>query len=315
MKLLIAIPCLNEAETITDVITAIPQKIEGIDKITILVIDDGSTDETVKIAKKSGAEIVSHPTNLGVGSALHSAISYALDHQFDIMVNIDGDNQFDPNDIPKLIDPVLKGEADMTTASRFIDPALTPDMPPVKKWGNHKMSWLISTLCGQKFYDVSCGFRAYSSYALENLNIHGRFTYTQETFVDMVSKRIRIKEVPIAVRYFEGRESRVAGSILQYAIKTFLIITKIYRDYFPMRFFGAIALVFFVLCLIFGSVFFGHFIMTGKFTGFLFAGFISGFCATLSVLFLILALALDMLDRIRMNQERILYRLKRRQNP
>ena len=150
------------------------------------------------------------------------------------MVNIDGDRQFDPADIPKLIAPILNREADMVTASRFKDSALTPDMPPVKLVGNHMMSFLISRLCGQKFADVSCGFRAYSREALLQINLHGLFTYTQETFLDLVSKKLRIVEVPIRVTYFKGRQSRVAASILRYGLNTAAIILRIYRDYFPL---------------------------------------------------------------------------------
>lgn len=312
MKLLVAIPALNEEATLAAVIKAIPSRFEGIEAVRVLVVDDGSQDRTVEIAKQNGADTISHPVNYGVGAALQTAISYALDHDFDILVNIDADNQFNPADITKLVAPLIDGQAEMVSASRFCDPSMTPpNMPPIKQWGNKGMSWLISRLCGQKFYDVSCGFRAYSKQALLNLNIHGRFTYTQETFVDMVSKKIRILEVPVEVRYFEDRESRVAGNLWRYGQKTLTIIIKIYRDYFPMQFFGFIALFFLLLALVFGGLFFGHFLITGKFTGFLFAGFLSGFFVTMAVLFLILALALDMLDRIRMNQERILYRLKR----
>lgn len=312
MKLLIAIPALNEEATLASVIQSIPAHFEGIAALQVLVVDDGSRDCTVEIARQNGADVISHPVNCGVGAALQTAISFALDHDFDILVNIDADNQFNPKDIAKLVAPLIAGQAEMVSASRFCDPAMIPpNMPPIKQWGNKGMSWLISKLCGQKFYDVSCGFRAYSKQALLNLNIHSRFTYTQETFVDMVSKKIRILEVPVEVKYFDDRESRVAGNIWRYGLKTLTIIIKIYRDYFPMRFFGSIAAVFLLMAFIFGGLFFGHFLITGKFTGFLFAGFLSGFFMTMAVLFLILALALDMLDRIRMNQERILYRLKR----
>lgn len=312
MRLLVAIPCLNEAATIAGVITRIPQAMGGVTSVSVLVVDDGSTDGTADIAEANNAAVVRHYSNRGVGAAFHSAVDYALEHDFDIMVNIDGDGQFNPADIEHLIQPILMNQADMTTASRFIDPSLTPDMPAVKLVGNYMMSWLISRLCGHKFADVSCGFRAYSREALLQINLHGLFTYTQETFLDLVSKKQRIIEIPIKVTYFQGRQSRVARSIIKYGLNTAAIILRIYRDYFPLRFFMAIAGLFFIGGAVFGLIFLQNYLQTGTFSGYLYAGFLSGFFFVVSLLFAIVAIVVDMLDRIRVNQERILYALKRR---
>ena len=236
-SLLIAVPCLNEAATISEVIASIPAKIAGVDSIVVLVVDDGSTDRTTELAKASGAVVIRHTRNRGVGAAFRSAVEYAVANRFSLMVNIDGDRQFNPADIPQLVAPVLAHEADMVTASRFIIPAMRPQMPKVKLWGNHMMSRLISFLTRGTFHDVSCGFRCYSRESLLQLNLHGAFTYTQETFLDLISKQLRIMEVPIAVQYFADRKSRVAGSIARYAVNTLKIILRSYRDYFPLRFF------------------------------------------------------------------------------
>lgn len=312
MKLLIAIPCLNEEETIRQVIANIPRTINKISETTILVIDDGSTDNTANYAQAEGAIVLSHHHNRGVGVALQSAYTYAIENDFDIMVNIDADNQFDPNDIPKLVLPIINNEADMVTGSRFIDTSLIPDgISNVKKYGNMAMSKLISSLCGEKFYDVSCGFRAYSKETLLNLNLHGKFTYTQETFLDLTYKGLRIKEIPILVKYFEGRESRVAGSIIKYATKTLSIIIKIYRDYYPLQFFGYISIFFMLIGTFFGILFLDNYMQTGRFSGYLFAGFLSGFTFIVGLVFLVVGLAMDMLVRIRTNQERILLHLKK----
>jgi len=309
--LLVAIPCLNEAETISEVIEAIPVKIEGVDSIIVLVIDDGSTDNTAELAHASGAMVIRHTRNKGVGAAFKSAVDYAVANRFSLMVNIDGDHQFNPADIPKLIAPILANEADMATASRFIDPAMTPAMPKVKLWGNRMMSKLISFLTRTVFHDVSCGFRCYSHESLLHLNLHGAFTYTQETFLDFISKLLRIIEVPVAVRYFTNRKSRVAGSIVKYAVNTFKIILRGYRDYFPLRFFWGIAMAFLLPAVLSFLVFLGHFLVTGKFSGYLFSGFIAAFLAILAIIFFIMGLMADMFVRIRVNQERILYRLKK----
>ena len=173
------------------------------------------------------------------------------------------------------------------------------------------MSRFVSRLCRQTFRDVSCGFRAYGRDALYNLNLQGAYTYTQEMFIDLTSKGMRIKEVPVKVIYPEGRKSRIAGNLFKYGAQTLMIILRIYRDYYPLRFYGMLALVLFLLGSLFGAVFLGHFFITGRFAGFLFAGFLSGFFVTLAVIVLLMAIAADMLVRIRLNQERLLLMLKK----
>lgn len=311
LNLLIAIPCLNEAQTIANVIRQIPRVIEGVNQIDVIVIDDGSTDATQVEARAAGAKIIAHSVNRGVGAAFQSAIAYAIENGYDLMVNMDGDEQFSPADISKLVGPVLAGAAHMATASRFKDPALVPNMPPVKLVGNRMMSFLISRLVRAKYADVSCGFRCYSREALLRLNLHGAFTYTQETFLDFAVKNLNIVEVPIVVRYFADRKSRVAGSIFRYAINSASIIFRGYRDYYPLRFFFGIAFAFAVPSAVLGLIFLAHFLLTGTFTGFLFAGLLSGFLFVVATLFLILGVVTDMLDRIRANQERILYILRK----
>jgi glycosyltransferase involved in cell wall biosynthesis len=310
-RLLVVIPCLNEAATIGDVVSRIPRSIPGITEVDVLVVDDGSIDGTASIAADAGAAVLSHGANRGVGVAFQNALEYAVQYGYAMLVNIDGDGQFNPEDIPKLVEPLLLGTADMATASRFKDAAMTPEMPRVKLVGNHMMSWLISRLVHVRYYDVSCGFRCYSRDAMLRLNLHGAFTYTQETFLDFAVKSLRIQEVPIQVRYFRDRKSRVAGSILKYASNTAKIIFRSYRDYYPLRFFFSLALVIAIPALIFGGIFLGHFLLTGKFTGYLYAGFSSAFLILLSLVFIILGIVTDMLDRIRVNQERVLYMLKR----
>ena len=310
MKLAIYMPALNEEEGIGEVIKSLPKKIEGIEEIKVLVVDDGSKDDTAKIAKESGADVVSHNVNKGVGSAFQSAVTYALEKEIDILVSIDADRQFNSEQIPHIIKPILKNEADMVTGNRF-GSGIPENMPKSKYWGNKQMSRLISLISGQKFRDVSCGFRAYNREALMRLNLFGSFTYTQETILDMVYKGLRVVEFPVDVIYFKSRKSRVAGNILKYAINTSSIILKTLRDYKPMVFFGGfggIAITAGVICEIFLFI---HFFSKGTYYPFKTLGFVGLGFLIFGLLFLMLGLLAGMFNRVRMNQEKILYELKK----
>lgn len=173
------------------------------------------------------------------------------------------------------------------------------------------MSALINRLAGRSFHDVSCGFRAYSREALLQLNLHGRFTYTHEVFLDLSRKQLRILEVPIRVQYFPDRRSRVASSLPRYAAKTLSTIIRFYRDYNPIPFFWTISAVCAVVAAGLGALLMNHYLQFGYFTGHIWAGFVGGFFALLSLVFFVVGLVADLLDRIRDNQERILYLLKR----
>ena len=308
MYLIVIIPCLNEEKSIGRVIDSIPSDIAGMDKIDVLVVDDGSSDGSVQTAKDHGAMVVSHPFNMGVGAAFNTGISEAIKLGAEVAVNIDADGQFDPADIPTLVAPVAEGKADFVTASRFKDRGLVPVMPAIKKWGNRRIANLISVLTRQKFYDVSCGFRAYSRETLLHLNLIGKFTYTQETFLDLAFKDMKIKEIPLQVRgEREFGQSRVAGNLWTYALNTARIIFKTFRDYKPFRFFGFVALVLFLISLGLGGFFFLHYFRTGAFSGHLWAGFSAGFLLLFSILFFVTGLLADMFDRVRQNQEKLLY--------
>ena len=310
-NLLVIIPAFNEEEKIGEVIRNIPGKIKGISKIHTLVIDDGSTDKTAKIANDLGAKVIKNYFNMGVGAAFSVGLQYALDNNFDLMVNIDGDAQFNSKDIPKLIEPIIDNNADFVTASRFINKDYFPKMSLSKFWGNKLMSILISKLIGKKFYDVSCGFRAYSQKALMSLNLQGKFTYTQETFIDLSSKRLKIVEIPTRVKYFPSRTSKVAPNLFKYGINTLKIIIGTYRDYRPLYFFSSIAVLFLILSIFFESILLWTYISRGAFSPNIWSGFVGGVFLFISISFFVVGLSADINNRIRINQENILYLLKR----
>jgi glycosyltransferase involved in cell wall biosynthesis len=315
-KILVAIPAFNEASAVTSVIAGIPQSLPGAHSVEILVVDDGSTDDTVKLVKAQGrARVISHLKNRGVGAAFHTAVDYAWESDAAVLVTIDADGQFNPADIPQLVAPILDHSADFVTASRFIDSRLVPQMPKVKLWGNRVVSRLISLLVGCKYHDVSCGFRAYSREAFLRLNLFGKFTYTQEVFLDLSFKGLRIKEVPLPVKYFPGRRSRVAGNVLTYAWKISNIVLASMRDYRPLQFFGLFGALVFAVGLVLDVSVLTHFFRTGAFSPYISAG-VAGLLFNLVGLGLVgLGFITDMLARIRMNQEKTMYLLKRSKTP
>ena len=309
-KVVVVIPALNEEQQIGHVIESMPEFVDA-----IFVIDDGSTDKTVEVASSKGARTISHVRNKGVGAAFNTGVQAVLESDADIMVNIDADGQFNSEDIIKLIQPILEGRAEFVTASRFIDKAFKPKMPRVKYWGNRFMSNFISRLTRQKFYDVSCGFRAYSRETLLRLNLFGEFTYTQETFIDLAFKNIAILEVPVHVRGTrEHGKSRVASNLFRYAIQTLKIIVSTFRDNKPFRLFGFMSVVSALVGLGFAIFLMVHYIQTGEFTPHKWSGFTAGFFGVVSLLLLLIGFVLDMFSRMRRNQEEILFQLKKGKN-
>ncbi|HLC38599.1 MAG TPA: glycosyltransferase family 2 protein [Patescibacteria group bacterium] len=313
MKLIVNIPALNEAENIAKVISQIPRKIKGINQVQVMVIDDGSTDKTVQVAKKAGADyVVSHPKNLGVGKAMRTAINQALKLKADIMVNIDADGQFSTSDIPRLIQPILDRQADFVTGSRFIDNRKIKNLSGAKLLGNKILAKFISWAIKKRVYDVSCGFRAFSREALLNLNLFGKFTYTQEMFLDLAAKDLEIGEVLIAVKYFKNRKSRIAKNLFNYGWQVFKIILRSFRDYQPLKFFGCVGMVLFLPGFLGGLSIFIRWLITHHVSPYVSYVYVSMLLMIVGFLLIVLALIAEMLFRLRLNQEKILYFEKKR---
>src|SRR3989344_4294222 len=304
MKLAVVIPAFNEEEAIGRVIKSIPKVNKRISSTEVIVVDDGSTDRTVSIAKESGALVVSHHGNKGVGKAFQTGIETALKRRADVIVNIDADGQFNPLDIPQLISPILDNKADFVTATRFKDGKMIGKMPFVKLVGNKIFTALTSMLVGKKFTDTQCGFRAYSREAALRLNLYGTFTYTQEVFLDLAYKGMRILEVPLYVRAERANgKSRVVKSIPFYVFQALQIIVRAVRDYKPLVFFGVIGGSIFGVGFLIEVVLFVRWLITGNISPFRTAVLAAGVVIILGFLLLILALIADMLDRQRRIQE------------
>jgi glycosyltransferase involved in cell wall biosynthesis len=327
MKLVVTIPALNEEKTIYQVVSGVPRDIAGIDETEVIVINDGSTDNTAKEALRAGAIVVSLPGKGGLGHVFRTGLERAMRRGADIIVNIDGDGQFNPADIRKLIAPILDDNADFVTCSRFSDPALRPKMPIVKYYGNQWVTGIINWICGgTSFTDVSCGFRAFNREAAYRMTLFGRFTYTQECFIDLFSKGLRMAEVPLKVRGVrEHGKSRIASSIFKYATNSFPIILRAMRDIQPLKFFGGIAALFGLLGVLIGGFvgvwyIFNTETIKGKevieiihkttpFTGLI---PVASALVFLSFLMGVLALLADMMGRHRRISEEMLYLARRR---
>lgn len=310
MKLIIYMPTLNEEENIYKVLVKLPLELPGVDCIQYLVVDDGSTDQTAAIAREYGASVVSHGRNRGVGAAFQTAVQFALENNADILVGIDADGQFDCEEIKAIIEPIVAGRANLVTGNRFTT-GMPKNMSRVKYWGNKLVADLVSNISGQKFMDVSCGFRAFSREALLRLNIFGNFTYTHETILNLVFQGMRVVELPIWVTYHPGRKSRVARSILGYALQTSKIIMRVLLDYRPMRVFGTMGAVCIAIGTFFALFLMGHYALTQTFTPYKNFGFIGLGFIVFGMLVLVIALVADMLNRHRQSLDRIMYELRK----
>lgn len=316
MKLVVISICHNEAATIGRLLDEIPAKIVGIEHIEKWVIDDGSSDATVKIAEEHGAKVVSDGAQKRLAFRFREAVDIALAQKADIMVNIDGDLQFDPGDIPKLVAPIVEGRADFVAADRFSERTTgryrrPANMPKGKYLGNRMGARVVSYLSRHEFHDVTCGFRAYNRKALFALNTDGTHTYTQESFQVLAMKRLRIVAVPVEVRYFPERKSRVVTSILHYVAVSTVNILRSFRDFAPLRFFGWLGFIPFLIGAGFLAFFLIHWAITGTFSPYKFTGFAGVYFLTMGIVFWALGLVADMLSRMLNNQEKMLERIKR----
>ncbi len=255
--------------------------------------------------------MVQHGRNLGLAAAFRSAVQKALELDIDAAVTMDADLQFYPQDIPKLLEPILSGRADFVAGNRFANDQRPPNMPAAKYHGNRIMTFVVNQVTASRFCDVSSGFRAYSKEALLNLNIQSSFTYTQETFIELAAKGLRIEQVPIRVTYYPQRRSYISSNLLRYGVRTFLTIARTARDYAPLSVFGTGAVLFALPGIAFGFFVIFHYLTTGAFTPYVFVAFTAIYLFTLGLGLFFLGLAADMLRGLRNNQERLLYFSKR----
>ena len=235
MKLIVQIPCLNEEETLPATVADIPRVIAGIDQVELLIIDDGSNDRTVEIARALGVEhIVRFTQNRGLAAAFAAGLDACLKLGADIIVNTDGDNQYAGADIPKLIAPILAGEADIVIGDRETD--TIAHFSPAKKRLQKLGSWVVRQATGTTIPDTTSGFRAYSRDAALRINITTDYSYTLETIIQAGKQHLAVGHVPVGTNP-KLRESRLIGSIWSYLRRSATTIVRVYTMYEPLRVF------------------------------------------------------------------------------
>jgi len=250
MKLIIQIPCLNEEKTIARTIADLPREVPGIDTIEIMVVDDGSTDRTAEVAREAGAHhIVRLGSNRGLATAFRRGTEYALAHGADILVNTDADNQYCGADIPKLLQPILRHEADLVVGCRPI--AHHPEFNPVKKLLQLAGSWTLRQISKTAARDAASGFRAFSRETLQRIFIHSEFSHCMETLIQAGNSGIRVASVDIGVNP-KTRESRLYKSVPEYIKESGGTMLAMFVLYRPGRF-----LAFFAVPFMLGALFLG----------------------------------------------------------
>ena len=262
MKLIIQIPCLNEEATLPATIHDIPRTIEGIDQVEILVIDDGCTDRTVEVARRLGVDhILRFPANRGLGHAFAAGIDFCLNHGADIIVNTDGDNQYHGGDIPKLVEPILQGRADLVIGDR--EPEKVAHFSFFKKKMQTLGSRVVSRLANLNVPDVPSGFRAYSREAAMRLTYSTDFDHTVDHVIQAGRKKIVTLSVPIRTNE-KLRESRLFSNIGVFITRSIGIMVRVYSSYRAMKIFAVCGLVSFAVGFAIGLRFLYFFFWTDQ---------------------------------------------------
>jgi glycosyltransferase involved in cell wall biosynthesis len=235
VKLIIQIPCLNEEHSLPHTLADLPDKIEGINTIETLVIDDGSSDKTVEVAKNLGVDhILKFTNNKGLAKAFISGINQSLKLGADVIVNTDADNQYFGGDIVKLIQPILNKKADIVIGDRQVE--TIRHFSPLKIFLQKFGSWVVRQLSGTTIPDATSGFRAYSREAALQLNVVSDFTYTIETIISAGKKNLAIEHVPVKTNN-QLRESRLFPSIKVYLKRSLVTMLRVYSMYNPLKLF------------------------------------------------------------------------------
>ncbi len=309
MKLIIQIPCLNEEATLPETIAALPRRIEGIDEVELLVIDDGSTDRTVAVARECGVEhIVRLTNNKGLAAAFQAGLDACLKLGADVVVNTDADNQYSGADVPKLLAPILAGEADMVVGDRRI--GTIEHFSGQKKALQRIGSWVVRRLSGTEIADTTSGFRAYNREAALGLLVADNFTYTLESLIQAGKMLVAVDQVEISTNP-QTRESRLFASTGGYVRRNALSILRIYARYEPLRVFATASLLVALLALAAWLPFLLDWILNGDSSGHIQSLILGGVLLIAAVQLMALGVIGDLLAGQRVMTQRVFERVRR----
>ncbi len=308
MKLIVQIPAYNEAKTLAETIRCIPRSVPGLDRVEILVINDGSLDATGQVAKQAGADhVVHHITNRGLAHAFQTGIEACLSLGADIIVNTDADNQYNAEDIPMLVQPILQGKADIVVGDRQTDQLA--HFSSSKKWLQKLGSALVRRLSSTSIPDTVSGFRAISRNAALGLNIGSDFSYTIEMLIQAGHDRLAITSVPVRTRPVE-RKSRLFRNTPHFLFSSALTMLRIYVTYKPLRAFVSIGAILGIIG-VFPLLRFLYFYFTSGGSGHVQSLVIGGSFLVMGVLFAMFGLLAELISFNRKTLSRVLEKLRR----
>ena len=307
VRLVIQIPCFNEAETLPATLADLPRQVTGFDEVLWLVIDDGSSDETAEVAKAHGVDAVVKLTqNKGLAVAFQVGLDAALQLGADVIVNTDADNQYSAANIPNLVEPITQGHADLVVGTRDI--TNHEEFSTLKKYLQKIGSWVVRQASATQVSDVTSGFRAYTKEAALQVNVVSQFTYTLETLIQAGRSDLAVVDIPISVNP-TTRPSRLFRSKRQYVRRSAGTISRVYAMHQPLRVFNIPAAVFAVAGLIlFGR--FGWFYLTAGGEGHIQSLIVGAVCLLVAMQMLMLGLLADLLRSNRVISERVLRRVR-----
>ena len=307
VRLVIQIPCFNEAETLPATLADLPRQVSGFDEVLWLVIDDGSSDETAEVAKAHGVDAVVKLTqNKGLAVAFQVGLDAALQLGADVIVNTAADNQYSAANIPNLVEPITQGHADLVVGTRDI--TNHEEFSTLKKYLQKIGSWVVRQASATEVSDVTSGFRAYTKEAALQVNVVSQFTYTLETLIQAGRSDLAVVDIPISVNP-TTRPSRLFRSKRQYVRRSAGTISRVYAMHQPLRVFNIPAAVFAVAGLIlFGR--FGWFYLTAGGEGHIQSLIVGAVCLLVAMQMLMLGLLADLLRSNRVISERVLRRVR-----